>query len=1038
MTEDRHKKSVPAVYTVSPHRPFLEAVAEGILARAGNDPLQLADYTILVPNRAAAMALRQSFITQLEGKPSLLPRIETPGDMDDENMGLRLSGNRLLSEALMDIPPVVSRLERQMVLATEILKIPGMSSSVQKAIKLGGELGQFLDLAQRHNVELQNLDALVPPQFRQHWEKTADFLRIITETWPQYLQKEGKIDPEDRKNAMIRLQAEQWRQHPSAKPVLAVGFTGTEPALLDLLQATKDLPQGAIILQGVDTALDSQSWAGLTEVHPQHAFKVMLKALAERPENLAEWQPERKAVSRSARARQNLLRAAMQPAGYTTVEKTGGKKSGAVSKDSVVGMNLIHCGTPQEEASVIALKMREALERPGRVTALVTADRSLARRVMARLRQWDIAAEDGAESPLAETGVGRFLLATANMGAADLAPVAFLEAMKHPLAALSEDKMLLRERVSTLEDMVLHGPRPAGGVTGMRQALTLAFNRAAQRRENAPELERLAAGRAALDWLDRLENAGAAFFNGMIATTPVSFAALLEEHIRFAEALAETDGETGKKRLWRGTDGVRAARFLGDLREAAQHLPHVTGRDYADVLAGLLREVRVRPAGAAHPALKILTPEQALLSSADGFILAGLNDEIWPPRPDENPWLSPEMLRALGLPAPEAVIGQSAHAFVQIAAKADVMMTRSARSGSSPAVASPFLTRLLTTLKGAGIERETLDKTPLLDMHIAMHTPGAVSPVDPPAPTPPADRRPRQLSVTAIETLMRDPYSVYARYVLDLRPRAPLDASPSVSERGIFTHAALDTFVKKYPDTLPDNAYEELLKIGAETFETRMNSPSVRAFWWPRFERIAAWFVRFEQERREVMHTVGAEVRGKLEIDLGDAVFTLTTIADRIDADPDGKLSIIDYKTGTVPSQKAVSAGLSPQLVLEAYIAFEGGFPDIPSAEIGKLQYWKLSGARPAAEVTDVRADVARLIAEARAGVRNLALAFNDPATPYLATPRPDVAPRYNNYEHLSRVGEWSTVRKSEGKKRVRSEKTKTHRSSSGRKPGKG
>lgn len=1037
MTERQSKKNASGIYNVEPHRAFPDALAQGVLARTGNDPLKLADYTILVPDRAAAASLRQSFILHLQGKPALLPRIETPGDMEDEDMGLRLSGNRILSEALMDIPPAVSRLERQLILAAEILKIPGMASSVQKAVTLGGELGQFLDLVQRHNIELGNIDALVPPQFRAQWQKTADFLRIITETWPQYLEKEGKIDPEERKNAMILLQAEHWRRHPPARPVIAAGFAGTEPALLDLLHAVKGLPQGAIIMQGVDTALDSASWDRLTEVHPQHTYKVMLKTLGEDRAAIPDWQQAGKAPPRSVTARRALLREAMRPAAGSVAKNP--KKKPSFGKESLAGLNLVSCGTPQEEASVIALKIRESLEAPNRTVALVTADRALARRVIARLRHWNIAAEDSAGAALSETGAGRFLLATAGMAAADLAPVAFLEAMKHPLSALSEDKDGLRAHVTLLEDLVLHGPRPAGGLSGLRHALTAAFNRSARRTGEGAALERLSAEQGLSDWLDRLEKSGAAFFGAMVSPKPVSFSFLLEEHIRFAEALAETATASGKAALWSGADGVKAARFLSGLRDLAGHLPPMTGRDYADVLTGLMRETRVRPDRAAHPALKIMTPEQALLSAgADTVILGGLNDEVWPPRPDENPWLSPDMLRALGLPAPESVIGDAAHRFVQLVSKPEVMLTRSARDGASPAVASPLLTRLLTVLKGAGIEKGALDKTPLLDIHIAMHTPAEVTPVEPPAPAPPVARRPKQLSVTAVETLMRDPYSVYARYVLDLRPRQPLDASPGVAERGIFTHAALDAFVKKYPEQLPDNAYEELLKIGAETFESRMDSPAVRAFWWPRFERIAAWFVRFEQERREVMHTAGTEVRGKLEIDLGDSVFTLTTIADRIDADPDGKLSIIDYKTGTVPAQKDVASGLSSQLVLEAYIVLEGGFPDVPAAEIGQLQYWKLSGGRPAAEVTDVRADVARLVAEARDGLRGLMQAFNDPATPYLATPRPEAAPRYNNYEHLSRVAEWSTVRKSDGKKRVRSEKTKTRSPSPGRKAGRG
>jgi ATP-dependent helicase/nuclease subunit B len=270
--------------------------------------------------------------------------------------------------------------------------------------------------------------------------------------------------------------------------------------------------------------------------------------------------------------------------------------------------------------------------------------------------------------------------------------------------------------------------------------------------------------------------------------------------------------------------------------------------------------------------------------------------------------------------------------------------------------------------------------------------------------------------VTAIENLMRDPYSVYAKYVLNLRPKSALDSPPSVREKGIFTHEALDTFVKKYPDKLPENAEQELLKIGAETFKTRMNSPAVQAFWWPRFERIAKWFVKFETDRRELSHTLATEVRGSLTFDLGNGdAFTLTAIVDRIDENEEGQISIIDYKTGGVPAQKDVALGLSPQLTLEAAIALSGGFEKVkPGSEVAELQYWKLSGGRPAAEVTDVKGDPADLANTAKEGLAQLIKAFNDRATPYLPIPRPDDAPRYNAYAHLARTGEWSMVTKTQ------------------------
>lgn len=1014
--------SPAVVFSIPPHRPFLETLAQGVLARAGNDPLKLADYTILVPDRAAAAELRQAFAIQMNGQAGLLPRIETPGDIGDDELDLRLSGSRLLSEALMDMPPSVSRLERQMILAGEVLRMPGMATSLQKAVKLGGELGRLLDDAQHHDVDLSSLDALVPEAFLPAWQKTADFLKIITEFWPEYLAKNGLVDPEERKSAMIRLQAAHWQAQPPKGPVIAAGFAETGSALADLLQTVSGMPSGAIVLPGLDQGMDEASWQAMTEVHPQHAFRALLSRLGCARADVAAWEdggaesPSRRRNANAA-ARRNLLREVMRPAGTADgwshlqlqIGRAGAprrKDGGVIDSRALTGIELVVCGTPQEEASVIALKLRESLEMEEKTVALVTADRALARRVAARLRHWKISVEDGAGLALSETPVGIFLLSTAQMAAEEWAPVPFLEALKHPLSALGRSPAALREDVAEIEERALRGPRPGPGAAGLKGTLKAAFNRASPR---------AGARNAELDALVlSLEEAGKPFFENMAAGKPVAFADLLDAHIRFVEALAATDSESGAARLWQGQDGVLAARFLSRLRDTAGRLPPVTGQDYADVMQGLLRDVSVPPPPSRQSAIRILTPSQARLSGADILVLGGLNDEVWPPAASENPWLSPDMLRKLGLPAAETAIGSAALDFMQMASRQQVLMTRAVRTADAPAVASAFLTRLGMVLQGAGLDSGVLDKTPLLDIHVAMHTPDAVEPIDPPAPTPPVQLRPSQLPVTAVEALMRDPYSVYARYVLKLRPQSPIDASPSASERGIFTHAALETFVKKYPDTLPDNAYDELLKIGADTFAARMDNPAVRSFWWPRFERIAAWFIRFEAERRDVARTIGTEVKGRLDIDLGDeGIFTLTTIADRIDADADGRIEIIDYKTGAVPTQKSVADGVSPQLTLEALVAISGGFEGVAAADVGRLQYWKLSGARPAAAVTEIRADVETLVIQAKDGVTSLMKAFSRADTPYLALPHPDRAPRYNNYEHLSRAGEWGTVQKS-------------------------
>jgi ATP-dependent helicase/nuclease subunit B len=184
----------------------------------------------------------------------------------------------------------------------------------------------------------------------------------------------------------------------------------------------------------------------------------------------------------------------------------------------------------------------------------------------------------------------------------------------------------------------------------------------------------------------------------------------------------------------------------------------------------------------------------------------------------------------------------------------------------------------------------------------------------------------------------------------------------------------------------------------------------VRAFWWPRFLRIARWIADSETERRNGLAEIASEVTGEVNIDGPAGPFKVTAIADRIDRQTDGSLQIFDYKTGAAPSPKEVAAGFAPQLPLEAMIAMAGGFAGIGAGEISKLAFLRLSGGNPAGEEKPATkdSDPQTLATEARDGLKGLVASFDDPATPYEARPRPEMAPRYSAYEHLARIKEWA------------------------------
>lgn len=1033
----------PNVYSISPDQSFVDALAKGILEKAGHDPLKLSDVTVIMPTRHSINMLRDALVRQSDGKPGIMPTMMTLADLDNETFGLKLSAqDEELAKQFENLPEAVPHDMRRLILAQEILKIPSMARTPQEATRLAKQFGTALDRALTEGVSVDKLKELAPRRFKQQWGKITNFLRVITHTWPKIRDKEGWVDPITRRDKVIDIQAEAWRRHPPKSPVILAGTTGSQPATRRLMKVISALPMGAVVLPGVSKNMDNDSWDAIEPSHPQYTMKAALEEIGIDRKAVKDW-PYKvhpkfdkrtvRSLTTDMNARRQMLYEAMRPSRtsekWSQLSKSRSRARGGINPRALRGIDLVEATTQQEEADVIALKMRETLETDGKTAALVTNDRGLARRVSATLKGWNILVEDSAGTPLTNTQIGTWLRLTSALVTSNLAPVKFLECMKHPFAAAGMEPDEFNKNVRLFEKAVLRGPRPNGGFDGLKAALDEAYlkeddgrpgNQPAGPREEYDRLK---------EWLENIEKR-AEKLTGMMQKKAAPFEDVLAAHLEFAESMAETPGKKGADRVWTGMEGRVSSRFLSNIKDTAKHMPRTTGQQYTILLQSLMGEHRVHPAKEKlHPRLSILSPLEARLTKPDLVILGGLNEESWPLPPGSNPWMSGEMMEKLGLPPRDRVTGQDAHDFMLLASTPNVLMTRSERKGNAPTVPSRFLRRMQMVLKGAGLLDDLMLKEDLRGISRAIFQPDEVKPIEPPAPIPPVDKRPEKMSATQVELWMRDPYSVYVKQILKLRKLEPIDAPPAYNERGTIIHDALEKFVREYPDDLPENAEEKLLEIGKESFGNRLEDAAVRAFWWPRYERIVDWFVEQERQRRAMgFKTVSVEGGGSLELEGTDKPFKLTAIVDRIDRDPDGKLIIADYKTGTVPKQKDVESGLSPQLVLEALIAEGGKLYKMKKGEVAGLEYWKLSGGKEAGKITTVKADVDRLKEEAEAGLKKLVNEFAKAKTPYLSIPRPSIAPRYNDAAHLARIDEWKRAGDMKKAKAETDKKKKTTR----------
>lgn len=1008
----------PRWRTIPAHRPFLSDLAAGVLGWLGDAPPEmLSDAVILLPNRRAARAFTEALGRLAGERPLILPQVRPLGDLEEDEPPFAPG------DIDFDLPPAISPLARRFELARLVAAHdPQAAAQPLYALEMADALGAFLDSCQIEEVaDLGLISSLAGADLAQHWIESAAFLAIAVEQWPRRLTELGLTDPAARRTALLRRLARAWEVRPPAHPLIVAGSTGTAPAAAAVIGAAARAPRGCVVLPGLDQQLSVDAWDAVDEQHPQGGLKRLLNRHGVARDQVSAWSPFGAPVPSP---RRRLIAEALTPPRATadwrdTIDSMAEEKGDPVG-EGLEGLTLVSARAEEEAAAVAAVLMREALETPGKTAALVTPDPLFARRVQARLSRWGLEADSSAGSPLSITPVGVLLSLTADLAGRPFSGAALLALLKHPLVRLGLDERTLGDRARLLERHGLRGPRPTGWGAVERQlnkarAPRFGHSRSDFHLAQVDEGESLLAPlRAALDpWLTL-------FSDGLVAVDAAA-AAMAQTVERLAR---QEDGAIDTP--WRGAAGEAAARMLSGLIADGAGLPALTAQDFARLVSDMLTSEVVRTGGAAHPRLFILGAIEARLTRADRMILAGMEEGVWPRGAPIDPFLSRPMRKTLGLPPPERRIGLSAHDFAQSACAPEVILLHTERRGGQPSVKSRWLWRLETLVGGAG--RALPGRPDILAMARALDAPdtappASLLPAPRPAPSPPVSLRPRKLSVTRIEEWVRDPYAAYARFILGFEALARPDERVDARLRGTAIHAALEQFAERWPELDPASAAEVFVGLYLDQLRDGGMPEAALARETVLARNVAVWAVGFETQRRAGGATVLIERRGIMEIPAPREPFVLSARADRLEL-RDGRLTVMDFKTGGAPSWKQVRTGFSPQLSLTAAIARAGGFPGIGAPEPGQLLYVTVTGRRPPATEVDRSGDaqkkdaqpVAVTVDEALEGLNRLIAKYERPDQAYVSREAPQFAQRaFSDYDHLARVREWSVADEGEG-----------------------
>ncbi|MEX0407671.1 double-strand break repair protein AddB [Aquibium sp. LZ166] len=1025
--------TTPRVYSIPPGVRFLPTLVDTFLAGDlvpgfvfDGDPLRLADATIYVPTRRAARELRAIFASRMGGS-AILPVIRPLGDFDED--AVLFEGN---SAAELELAPPIAPMERLLALAPLIQawkrRLPShvaamfeedivVPASFADSIWLARDLAALMDEIETEGVEWAGLASLVGRDLAAWWQVTLEFLSIVTDAWPKMLEELDRSNPAAHRGAMIRAEAERMRRNPPSGPVIAAGSTGSIPATARLLASIARLPQGAVILPGLDRMLDAEAWKVIGESsqpssafgHPQYGLKKLLATIGLLRDDVVELGAPPPALA----GRNVVVSEALRPA--ETTERwleTRNVVERALSSGALSGVALIEAANEREEAIAVAVALREAITGEDSHVALVTSDRELARRVAAELARFGIVADDSGGTLLSRTLPGQLLIQMLTAVFAPGDPVPLLALLKHPMFRIGHRRAEIRRLVELTELVALRGG------TGRPDIATLAsdFLDRHDGFETAPRKP---------FWWDRLGSDDV----GSVARLLISLADALQPLIALRDrdeaSMADLAAATvaGLEAMGRDEDGSLAGLYPGDAGEglvsflrdlvAACGDTAVAPAEWPAILGALISAETVKPSAGSDPRVSIWGTLEARLQSADLLVIGGLNEGTWPRKAEADRFMSRMMKTGIDLEPPERRIGLAAHDFVMAMGTERVVLSRAARAGDAPAVASRWLQRLLTVvgaeeagaLKRRG-ERYIGWARQLDDGEDVPFAPR-------PNPKPPLDARPKKFSVTEIETLRRDPFAIYAKRILGLYPMEPLVRDPGAAERGTLFHEILHRFTASGVDPNAHDARDRLVAIGRACFDEIALPVDVEAVWWPRFMAMAPHLIGFERDRAPGLLSRHAEDRAQAT-PIGTTGVTLSGYADRIDSRPSGLADIIDYKTGTSPSKGQAHTLLAPQLALEGALLKHGAFAGAGKAEPADLLYVRLkangevvpesilkfkSAIRSASELSD----------EAWARLEKLIAHYGNPETGYLSRALPfREGDTSGDYDHLARVLEWS------------------------------
>ncbi len=617
----------------------------------------------------------------------------------------------------------------------------------------------------------------------------------------------------------------------------------------------------------------------------------------------------------------------------------------------------------EQEARAIDLQVRRWWLQKKRNIGIVTNDRKLARRVRALLERANISVQDAAGWPLSTTSAATLLMRWLDAIEQNFAYAPLMDVLKSPFAFAGFEPKTRKTVLSSFEREVLWRENISSNLNHYRQGL---------KRRRAAMAETCGADGAAtiIALFDKLETASRDLIS-LCNRNRHPASAYLAALTLGLQALGVTphynEDEAGRRLIAEIEDmqgAVSPRRLSMNWSEFRAWLAHNLERHYF--------QPSMRGGG-----IEMMGLAESRLYRFDAIIIAGAHADHLPGTGEYSAFFNDPVRVQLGLPTSvhkRRILFYDFRRLLESAAHVLISFRKEEAGGKI--IPSPWVQRLQTFHRIA--YHDPLEARELKHLLAAPHTLLAKRhtgklplPRDFPAVQVAAGLIPTHLSASGHQRMLNCPYQYYAVHCLKLTEREQLKTDLEKSAYGQRVHFILQAFhggiaglPGPFANALTPETRQEaealLEKISQAVFKEDIKRSFFAKGFLYRWLRIIPVYLNWQMQRAQTWKFVATEYE-EYSKQLEEISLVLTGRIDRLDYSSLG-YSIIDYKTGTIPTLEETESGEHIQLAFYALLVE----PPVREALFVSLHpegikdTVRLEGPRLAALIKQVRA---RLVA---------------------------------------------------------------------------